>query len=974
MAKNRWTISLILFFALILTSGEAGAQYHHEGDDPSGIVWKRLKSDHYSVIYPQEVDSLARRYLFLFERYRNLTNAGLRIETPTMPVVIHPYNVNSNGVTYWAPRTIDIYSTPPFDYITPQNWETMLVLHEARHVGQISHYRKGFYKFLYVMAGEQTTGILNQSTSFSEGDAVLHETDFTRAGRGRSVDFLRAYRAAFVSDAFVPHETWRFGSFDKYVPNKYAFGYMELAGVRFKTGDYLSAGADFFEQYAKDWWRIFSGTDHGMKKVSGGMTVRTNWNLIETRLTDLWKAEDRMRAPFSPCRDLVRDRGKYYTEYLDPLRLSDGSLVMLKTGMSRTRELVKVDSAGNQKGLTYFSYSASPLVKDSNDRILFSEVIPDHRYGMRSYSVIREYDPFRDKFRNITSRTRYFNPTLSEDEKSIFAVEYKVEGGSSVVEIDRNDGTLLNKTDVPSGGQLSEVLQVAGRIYATVIANEGIVLMRYSDGRWQAETDTVNNAIRHLRRFGKEEMTFTSDFNGMDNVYLVNVKTRDIHRITSSRFGARNPQIDEVTRNLYYSDYDVQGYRPVSVPLDSLERKDAELVRIYEDYIVDALSSQAKAFVKMPSPQEDSVLMEKVQQTESRPYRKISNLFHIHSWFPCYPHMDRIKSLNLSEILYLVEPGLTLISQNSLGTAVTQAAYSYNIKDHLHSGHLNFNYSGWYPVIELQGDLNSHVRTKISKTGERYRLDTLSKPSVDVYARIYVPLDFSRSGWNVGLVPSIQGNFSNDRYNVNGKEMFRQDVTLGLSYYRMLSQPTARLIPRWGFGVTANVRALAGPASIKPEGMMYVNAYGYVPGIFETHGIKLSFSMQKQFTDFYLGSLTNLASVPRGYDKNRILKEYSKVTFDYAIPVYAVEGLRGWLGYVKRMEFIPFVDAALDNAVKIENGYLVNSGVEKMLSYGFDWLLDGHLFRMGMKLSVGFRYAHTITGINYMGVLFNTKL
>lgn len=966
---------LHIFFLLVFTVlpvNDLQAQYHLEGDDPAGTVWKKIQSDNFSIIYPQEVDSLARRYLFLFERNRNLTNAGLKINTPFMPIVIHPYNVNSNGVTYWAPRTIGIYSTPPFNYLTPQNWETILALHEGRHVSQTSHFRTGFYKFLYILGGEQTTGILNTSTTFNEGDAVLHETDFTEGGRGRNVEFLRAYRASFVTDAHVPHEQWRFGSFDRHVPDKYAFGYVILSGVRYNKRDYY-APAKFFEQYAKDWWRIFSGTNHSLKKASGGLTVRTNWNLMEARLTDLWKADDECRRPFSPNTELVSVRGKKYTEYLNPLRLSADSIVMTKSGVDCSRDLILVDSTGEQKVLTHFAPSTSSLIKDRSGKILFSEVVPDPRWSLRSYSVLREYDVKSGKFRNITHRTRFFNPALSFDEKSLYAVEYKVEGGSRIVRVDRSSGEVLERIDVPGGRQLSEIVPFEDKLFATLIGESGIEFCSYSAGQWNMIVKTTNTTIRHMRRYGLHEICFSCDLDGMDNIYLYNIESGVLEKITSSRFGAKSPTIDEQTKTLYYSDYDVGGYNPVSVPVDSLMRVLMRFDSQQKNFVAESLAEQAHRYVEVPTAQADSALFEKIRNAPSKRYSKAGNLFHIHSWFPCYPHMDRIKNLSLSDVLSLVDPGVTLISQNLLGSAVTQVGYSYSIKDKLHAGHVNFSYTGWYPAIEFQADINAHHRIRTSSDGRRYKIDTLSKPSLDFYLRLYLPLDFSKSGWNVGLVPSVQYNFSNDIYSTEEKSRFKEDMTFSLTYYRMLNMPSAKLTPRWGFGATVSMRGVTVPYDA-PERMFYANLYGYLPGITKEHGIKWSLSYQQQNEKYYYGSISNLASVPRGYDKHRILMKYGKVTLDYAIPIYAIEGMRGWLGYVKRMEFIPFVDAALDDSVQIENGYIVKGGWEKMLSYGFDWLLDGNLFRMGMKLSVGFRYAHTITGINYMGILFNSKL
>ena len=55
-------------------------------------------------------------------------------------------------------------------------------------------------------------------------------------------------------------------------------------------------------------------------------------------------------------------------------------------------------------------------------------------------------------------------------------------------------------------------------------------------------------------------------------------------------------------------------------------------------------------------------------------------------------------TMSYEHFYQLVSAGATLISQNNLSTATMQLGYSYH--KGFHSGHLNFNYSGFYPVFE----------------------------------------------------------------------------------------------------------------------------------------------------------------------------------------------------------------------------------------------------------------------------------
>ena len=143
MRIKRTILTLILLLAAVLP---VRAQYVLSGSAPAGTRWSQLEGDHFKLIYPSEIDSLAREYLYSFEKTRPATLTGLHIETPRMPMVLQPYDMYSNGMVAWAPKRIELYTTPPGDALYALNWEMQLAVHEGRHIGQMVHYTKGFNK------------------------------------------------------------------------------------------------------------------------------------------------------------------------------------------------------------------------------------------------------------------------------------------------------------------------------------------------------------------------------------------------------------------------------------------------------------------------------------------------------------------------------------------------------------------------------------------------------------------------------------------------------------------------------------------------------------------------------------------------------------------------------------------------------------------------------------------------------------
>ena len=180
---------LILLAFTVLAVSSATAQYVQFGNAPTTTRWSRIRGDHFDIIFPREIDSLAREYLFEFERTRDATLAGLHIDAPRMPIVLQPYTMNSNGSVSWAPRHVELYTTPPGNILYAQDWITQLAVHEGRHIGQFAHYSSRTLLPFRILAGEQAFAIAFPSTTQMEGDAVLHETDATGAGRGRDPEF-----------------------------------------------------------------------------------------------------------------------------------------------------------------------------------------------------------------------------------------------------------------------------------------------------------------------------------------------------------------------------------------------------------------------------------------------------------------------------------------------------------------------------------------------------------------------------------------------------------------------------------------------------------------------------------------------------------------------------------------------------------------------------------------------------------------
>lgn len=969
---------ILTFFLLVTAALPVRAQYVLSGSAPAGTRWSQIKGDHFDLIYPTEIDSLARVYLYTFEKTRSATLTGLHIETPHMPMILQPYDMYSNGMVAWAPKRIELYTTPPADALYAANWEMQLAVHEGRHIGQMAHYTKGLYHVLNLLAGEQGSAVgigLYPTRVLLEGDAVQNETDLTLSGRGRNPEFLKFFRASFLAGDFRTWANWRYGSYRYYTPGKYPLGYMVVSTMRYNSHNYAVTG-DIMEIQVRDWWRIFSVSHRAYIRASG-LTGRKNWRSAIARYTEQWSWEDKLRAPFTPVEPLLAQRDSVYTEISNPVRLADATYATM-SGMQFERRLVSIDSSGKRHYRHPLASNTSTLVPDSDHSLLFSEIVPDPRWEHRSWSVIRRYDAEKNRFETLTRRTRYLNPAPSAGRDSILAAEYRVEGGSDVVILDRN-GQLLDRIAAPENGQVTGIAQLQEALYASVITSEGMGLFRY-DGSWSRVVNPQSRMIRNLQAAGDSLLYFISDLDGVSNLYTLHPGQQPmVKRVTSVHFSAETPSLD-ADGILRFGNYDHLGYQPVAIPFDSLSAYRTSFRMPHKSLIAETNVQQALEETHTLSPTEDLLLRQHIDSLESRPYNKAQHGIHIHSWAPFYACVDRLMndlggfdSQHFSNWYEYIAPGATVMSQNHLGTLVSTLGYSYH--DRHHAGHFYAKYSGLYPVFEVAVDYNHRDRTKSHGDSQAHlntppRIDTLGAPALAVNTKMSIPLVFSRGGWTTRVTPAIGWSMTNDAYEywtfqnkdlalVTGERTHL--LTGSLRFDTRLARPAARLTPRLGFGFQLSGMTRIGPAR---NNIGAFTAWTYLPGLGKEDGFKLSYSYQYQPENglFYSADY-NLVRKPFGFTRE-VLMNYNRATLEYALPIYAGDLDGGFFFYLKRFILVPFVDVAFDKAhpdppelLSDSNYVLLPTAPQSWLSYGSAILVNTRLFRIGTDFQFGVRYA-----------------
>ena len=1000
-----------ILFALIavgclFVSLDSFAQFYTTGEDPASVKWRIIKGSHYSVIYPQEIDSLAKRYYFLLEKNRRSVLAGLKIDPAPVPVVLHPYSARSNGLVVWTPKRMELYTQPSANNTYSQNWEEQLVLHESRHVGQVEHFTKGVFKPLSLIIGQQSPGIgvaLYPSKWFMEGDAVVAETELSQSGRGRSASFLSYYRLSFLSGDYRSWNSWRFGSLKYYTPDHYALGYMLLSTARYKTGNYALAG-DILTKIVK-WFYIVDNKDYVYKRVVGFMPRKL---MVETDslMTKLWREELIDEKPSDSELKIVsgtatKSRSDYFTRYtsITASALSGrgypDTLYAVKSSYNKPSVLVRVLYYGDNKSIEEtirpFSSALVGRLQYGNGKLFWCETINDIRWGHRSFNTLFSYDVDSGRIAKLSRNKSYNNPSLSATGDTVVVSEYYIKGGSSVVLLRSSDGAQILSVPAPSDGQAVDCDLSRGILYATVITDAGIGLYSRAiyGGEWSSIIAPQRANIRDLicdnSHGHSPKLYFTADAGGIDNLYCYDIARSGVYKITKHKFGLNMPLA--VNGRLFCIEPGINSNNIVTIKKADFCEEDycnksvlmANKVVTRPNYpIAESLSEQIKAI--------GNTDCDSVEMPSSRPYNKLSNLFRIHSWAPVYYNVDKLSQMSYDNFYEVVGIGGTIYSQNTLGTAITMLGYSYreggsNDKG-VHAGHFKFTYSGFYPVIELSADLNNEQRYKTSFKYDSYgkilhqNRNKISSPYLEAELRSYLPLTFDSHGWQRGIIPQISYKLENNLFYSGDKYIQYDQLRFILQGYVMRPVAKAAVYPRYGAGIIAR-------SSLSPSGFNFysplasIKAYFYLPGLFSTHGIKVTAEYQRQFTEGRTYYIKNLINMPPGYDNDITADHLSNIGVSYALPLYLNDIDLGFFAYLQRVQLIPFADYGRYKKRRVENSGNITGN---LYSFGSDFLVDGHFFRIGAPMSIGFRYARLKydplykNSKNHFALLFNISL
>lgn len=944
------TRKTLLAICLLLATLPLKAQFYLNGDDPARTRWYTLETPHYQLIYPIGVDSLARTYARQLEQFRVPMGRSIGI-TPgegqrrKLPVVLHAYNPYSNGSVGWAPSRMDLYTLPDAYGPDPVPWSIQLTSHEPRHQAQFQSAGKGWFKLFNILGGEAWNPVAWQvyfGWALGEGDAVVAETGLWNGGtRARTADFLNYYRVALDQDEYRNWFRWRYGSYKHETPDHYAVGYLTVAGARYLTGNPLII-RQTQETGRKKPWLLSGSFRDALRKKSQGKRFDERFRQILDTVNVHWQADADRRAPFLEM-EQITPSASFPMNYSTPQVCPDGTIFALREGHLQPAEMVAIRD-GRIRHIIYINSTRAPLYYEpKKNRIYWTETRQDARWKMSGSSVVSYYDLSTGKARDLATGHYYYNAQPSDDGNLLVTAEYLPEGTNYVVLLSTEDGQPVRRTRVPDGIQAVEFGWLGETVYIQGIATEGYGIYRITpEGAWEEVLAPSVQKISNLAGNGNY-LEWVSDRTGVNELYRYEPDSGRLLQMTNTRYGTTDPVSDG--QYLYTVSQTLEGAQLFRTPLSALQPREVAFTDVHSYFLADTLTAQERALGPGPD------LSSAVPMSTPKHYNKLTHPLRMHSWLPLYLNYDAVKEGSMDLTYKTASIGLSGFFQNTLGTVSGMVGYSLhrspdNRENWRNAFHAKVTYSGQYPVFEASLDVgdrasrqyyvNQYIQPLI--TNQTLGVFLRKAPLVDLSFRAYVPLTVRRFGVTYGLIPQVRYSFSNNwlatdpiqwevpKRFIGLKTYYKlidtgtnanvplQRLSASVRAYAVLSKASSNVYPRLGVGAELGVSVRPGLSHLFPANL-YAYAYGYLPGIWSTQGLKITGMVQRQLrsgTPFFGEMAIN--TLPRGFQSDVssvVAQGYPlqwKVTADYAIPIYVGDLSIPGVAYITHFVLTPHAD------------------------------------------------------------------
>lgn len=983
---RRFVIITLMLLCCIFTAERTSAQYYSWGADPAGFRWRQMKGDKYRVIYPDSTQGIALRMTQYLDAVSPDISYGYTLPQMSIPFVVHPENLRSNGLVMWLPKRVEFLSSPSTrSYSMP--WLKQLVSHEYRHAAQYNNLNRGLVKVLSYIIGQQssTIGLLFMPLWMMEGDAVMTETEMSTYGRGLQPSFTMAYRAYHdVVSRYKNLDKWFSGSYKDFIPDHYALGYLICRHAYTRFG--ASIGGDVADLMFRRPYMVISNSwiFRKLYGVSQPELFSNTFNELKEHWESLPEVVETGKAVDIPT-------PKSYTTYSYPMPYNS-EIVALKGDLDSPTAFVSIDTlSGRERRIAHTGAISTRPAMDSSGRVWWTEYRRSALFEQKVRSQLCYMDLDKGRPRTAPQRQNILYPTPINEEEMAW-VEYQGNGEYSIV-VNRHSKELYRTTTAIG----SEVHGMAWdnhteALYIIITDDDGMHIAKADDKGIERVTQSAYTTLSDLRATDGK-LYFGSIALGRDELHYYDLRTNREYRISASKYGSFNPMPVNST-HLLATRYDQRGYLPTTESIEQAQEV------TYAPHPPQLLLPKAERWnvVNLDTVRfTPNVAKEIEKRTPSRRFSRIAHAFNVHSWAPA--SYDPYALTEESRISFNL--GATILSQNILSTMEGFLTWGWNQSEgSVFKGTLRYNGLGvnlW--VSGTYGGSQQIYRAAIYNP-ETGKTEYSSNPDIGRYYSISagatLPILMQRGYHTRQLTLSSQWVFSNGKVaNLNELKFHKgkisniktigytegvHQLSLGIQFQDYVAMSYRDFLPPWGV-------VLSGSYTLNPtsENMGHLAViYGklYTPGFAKHHSLNIAASYQTSLGGFHsdevLSELTFRSTrlLPRGFSSYDIEnKNYVAASLNYQLPIWYPDGGVQGLIYFKRIRLNIGCDyASFDKSSFNSEGSIVDRR-KHLGSYGGDIGVDFNIFGMpsSATLSLTFSlYRKVSTDPNIGGKMFYT--
>lgn len=911
-------VSMLLLVSLYIT-----AQTDF-GAHPRGQQWQMLTSDEVRVIYPIGMEQKANRIANIIN-YMNLHNrTSIGKNKRRFDLVLQTQTTVPNGYVGLAPLRSEFYATPPQSNLVlgSIDWLDVLAIHEYRHIQQYINSIYGLALIQYLFGGELSlAGAIGLALPdwYLEGDAVITETALTNNGRGRLPFFTMDQRALAAADINLNYDVNRNGSFIRLVPDQYKTGYMILNKVR---NDYGNDAPMKIMRKSTFEAGLFWAFSRGMKNVTK-MKAKEMYKAAWNEKKQEW-IENTNTIDFIETRQVTTPNPSIITRYRYARALSSGHLVARKSSFNKTDAIVLI-SNNEERKLTDIGINIDAFLSEGHGILAWNELTSNARRNHQNYSDIFLLDTKTNTKIKFTSKSRYFSPSVAPDGSRVAAIDITPSQVNRIVIMnikDSNDTLILPNPDnyflsrtawTEDGNAIVSIAKYDSKIC--------LIKINVQNGKMSYLTPWTNHSMESPCIKGSM-VYFNASYSGIDNIFCTDLDGSNlIQQVTSVPIGAFEPCISQDGGEIYFSEYNHNGYYLSKQKLDlgNLKKISLDSLLPYPAIPTTAMTAEGGNILsKIP----DSMYV-------GKPYTGLFNGLKLHSW--------SLAPLDNA-------PSFRLMMNNIMNDLSISTGVRFNINENNNTSYdAELKYARYYPELKLYSRLrnrstyqNSDSRTLVMEDFQE----------LSVGASVGIP-------WNW-----YNGNFINSVEPSIGVEMIRRSNRLidnvpspsdgintwnvGFSVKRLRRMALQNVGPRLGVSLQANyVQAISGKSNDK----INLQTKFYLPGLMANHSMSVRLSYQKEkLTNRY--QYADLFIYARGYSTS-INDTYKMISLDYGFPLlYPEIGIVG-LTYFKRIRGNVFYDYGRAEFYRYGSQY-------NFISYGGELIFD-NTFLNAVPTSFGIR-------------------